>query len=216
MAGDKWILIRDATDFIGKKRGACRLINREYKLGTIQLQGIRPGEREPVEIPSNEGGRLDCVGSRLVLGRLLTLYESVIIKWDDVKRLTQTDVDEQTRVARNEAAAAAPPPKQAPQNASVTESARDVSPVETGRAGGKKSAEKRREKREKWVPHARELAKEAYLRNPAASNDDIASEIESSWKLGDVDCPGHGTLWVFVSDLRKSGDLPQRRPSSRK
>jgi hypothetical protein len=117
MADDKWISVADAADFIGTP-DAARLINLAWKSRTYRLRGVRPGESEPVEIPLNERGRIDCVTSRVVVGRLLTAYHSVTMKWADVKRLTQADVRRLTQEARGAAASATPPPNEAPQAAS--------------------------------------------------------------------------------------------------
>jgi len=73
--------------------------------------------------------------------------------------------------------------------------------------GGKNSVVTRRAKRQRWLTHAKELAIAAYARNPAASDDTIAVEIASSWKLAEVNHPGHRTLCAVVSDLRKRGFL---------
>ncbi len=64
------IFVADAARFIGKSRGK-RLINLAWKRKAIPLRGVRPGESEPVEIPFNEGGRVDCKKSRIVIGRLV-------------------------------------------------------------------------------------------------------------------------------------------------
>ena len=66
------------------------------------MRGVRPGESTPVEIPASEvvGLRIDWVRSSLMLGRLCTIYQSVQMRWEDVKRLTQADVDRQAREAR--------------------------------------------------------------------------------------------------------------------
>ena len=124
MAEDKRISVADAADFIGTS-DARRLIQRAWKLGAIRLHGVRPGESEPVEIPFNEGGRVDCKKSRIVIGGLCTTYLSVTMKWPDVERLAQADVRrlaqaEVERLAReaSDAATSAAPPKQAPQGAS--------------------------------------------------------------------------------------------------
>ena len=118
------IFVADAADFIGKS-DAKPLINLAWKMGAIPLRGVRPGESEPVEIPFNEGGRVDCKKSRIVIGRLCTTYLSVTMKWTDVERLAQVDVRrlvqaDAERLAReaSEAASSAAPPKQAPGGAS--------------------------------------------------------------------------------------------------
>ena len=108
------IFVADAAHFIGKS-GAKRLINQAWKRGTILLRGVRPGESEPVEIPFNEGGRVDCKKSRIVIGRLCTTYLSVTMKWPDVERLVQADFEWQLREAETPVS---PPLKQTPQSAS--------------------------------------------------------------------------------------------------
>lgn len=84
-----------------------------------------------------------------------------------------------------------------------------------GKAGGKKSGAVRKENRP-WKPHAAELAKEAYSNDGDVSNESFADAISDRWRLKEPECPGHRTLTTFVSELRKSGQLPQRRGSFRK
>ena len=103
------IFVADAAHFIVKS-GAKRLINQAWKQGFISLRGARPGESEPVEIPFNEGGRVDCKKSRIVIGRLCTTYLSVTMKWPDVERMAQADFERQLREASEAAMSAAPPP----------------------------------------------------------------------------------------------------------
>ena len=118
------IFVADAAHFIGKP-GAKRLINQAWKQGTITLRGVRPGESEPVEIPFNEGGRVDCKKSRIVIGRLCTTYLSVTMKWPDVERLAQADVEwllrEAALVAANTPVIEAPPNQPSQNVPSVTE-----------------------------------------------------------------------------------------------
>jgi hypothetical protein len=111
--------------------------------------------------------------------------------------------------------AAAQMPSHAPQSVPDAADVRNMSPAETGRAGGIKSGEVRRADR-KWVSQATALAKAACSRNPAASHAGIARDIANSWNLDDGDCQGDDTLARFVSSMRKNGELPQRRPSLRK
>jgi len=80
------------------------------------------------------------------------------------------------------------------------------------RGGGKESGKSRRELRP-WPAHAQKLAKAAYAANNDASDGAIASYIENSWASPTAKCPGYRTLETFVSDLRKSADLPQRARS---
>jgi hypothetical protein len=90
------------------------------------------------------------------------------------------------------------------------------SPVEVDRhhsklsQGGKNSAAGR-EERWPWKPRAEALAKEAYERDPSLSDGKVASEIQVNWKLADPACPAHRSLEKLVSDMRKSGALPQRK-----
>jgi hypothetical protein len=199
MADDDRISVRDAADFTGGD--APRIISRAWKLGAARLYGVRPGETEPVEIPAHEGGSLDCEDSCVVIGGLCTTYRSVTLKVADLAWLAQAqDKLEQQALQASEAASSAP---QAAANA------RNLSPAEIGRTGGKKSGEVRRAGR-KWVPHATELAAAVCAREPAASNGRIAGLIADNWKLREVDCPGHDTLSTFVSELRASGQLPRR------
>jgi hypothetical protein len=76
---------------------------------------VRPGGSESVEIPASEGGRVDCVGSYIVIGRLCRTHLSVTMAWTDVKWLTQADV---RRLAQEARTAASLPTEQAPQSAS--------------------------------------------------------------------------------------------------
>ena len=85
------------------------------------------------------------------------------------------------------------------------------SAIESGRRGGKKSGEVRRESRP-WVPHAEELALAV---DPNLSNEAIATEINGGWKRQDVDPPGIRTLAQFIAELRTAGKLPQRKTRSR-
>jgi hypothetical protein len=83
------------------------------------------------------------------------------------------------------------------------------------RAGGKGSAIAREEKRRRWMPQATEVARAAYSRNPAASNETIATEISADSTVKTLGCPRHRALTNFVSQLRKCGYLPQRSGSLR-
>ena len=84
MAEDHWISVACAADIVATS-DARKLIQRAWKLGAIRLRGLRPGESEPVEIPSSEGGKVDCKKSRIVIGRLCTTYLNVTMKWPDVE-----------------------------------------------------------------------------------------------------------------------------------
>jgi hypothetical protein len=109
---DKRISIADAADFLGTP-DAAGLIERASKLGTVRLRGVRPGETEPVEIPADENGKLDCVAS-LIGDRLFTGFQTVTIAWVDVKWMAQADVNRQAQDASTHAS---PPQNQAAQSA---------------------------------------------------------------------------------------------------
>jgi hypothetical protein len=121
MSQDKRILVADAAHFIGKSN-AKRLINQAWKRRFITLCGVPEDESEPVEIPFNEGGRVDCKKSRIVIGRLASTHHSVTIAWADVERLAQAEVEWLVREAI-EAATPAPPeqPPQSGSNADILE-----------------------------------------------------------------------------------------------
>jgi hypothetical protein len=79
---------------------------------------------------------------------------------------------------------------------------------EGGRKGGKNRWEGRTGENRPWVPHATELAHVIYSEFPGASDQEIAVEIKTRWKL---DCPlppTVRTLEKFVSELRPL--LPKR------
>ncbi len=83
---------------------------------------------------------------------------------------------------------------------------------------GRKSGEKRRKTRP-WVPHAEELAKQSRRQHPEYSQDDLASDVWSGWKLKIPEAPGPGTLKKHISAMIKAGTLPPRnkkRSGSRK
>lgn len=86
---------------------------------------------------------------------------------------------------------------------------------EMGRRGGKKSGSVRRASR-RWLPHATQLAIEACECGPNASHEAVAGKISDCWKIADINCPGIRMLAKFVSDLRSTGQLPQRSGSLRK
>jgi hypothetical protein len=112
MEEDKRISVEDAADIIGTP-DAEQLINWAWKQGTARLRGGPATGGPSVEIPSNEGGKVDCANSRIGAGELFTAYRNVTIPWDDVVRLTQVDVDRLLRWAER---ATAPQPKQALQS----------------------------------------------------------------------------------------------------
>jgi hypothetical protein len=113
MAADHRISVAGAADFIGTP-DAPRLIQLARKLKIIRLRGVRPDESDPVEIPFNENGTVDCDASRVGEGGLLATYRNVTIAWADVRRLTQIDVK---RLAKQAATPASPPPAQMSQSA---------------------------------------------------------------------------------------------------
>lgn len=116
---DKRISIGDAADFLGTP-DAAELIERAWKLGTVGLRGVRPGETAPVEIAADENGKLDC-GASLIADRLFTSHQTVTIAWADVERMAQADVD---RVAQDVRPQASPPryqARQGPSNADIWE-----------------------------------------------------------------------------------------------
>jgi hypothetical protein len=82
--------------------------------------------------------------------------------------------------------------------------------VEGGERGGKKSGEARRRENKPWARPATDLAIVIYAELPDASDETIAVEIMSRWKLERPLHPGVRTLKRFVSELRKAGKLPKR------
>jgi hypothetical protein len=88
-------------------------------------------------------------------------------------------------------------------------------PAELGRGGGKRSGVVRKAKR-RWVTHATELAKDACSRDSDLSIEKVAGAISDHWKHKDPRCPGMRTLETFVSNGRKTGQLPQRTGLLRK
>jgi hypothetical protein len=113
MAEDKWISVADAAEVIGTE-DAQQLIQQAWKRGAIRLHGVRPGESESVEIPSSEGGRIDCIESRVGEGGLFTTYHSVTMKWYDVERLAQADFERLVARETREAASSAPQQNEIP------------------------------------------------------------------------------------------------------
>jgi hypothetical protein len=80
-----------AADYLGE-RGA-QIIDWAWKQGVISVYGQPTGKKEVVEIIfRREGGRIDFVDSRLRLATDVT-HERLTIRWVDVKRLAQFDVD---------------------------------------------------------------------------------------------------------------------------
>jgi hypothetical protein len=80
---------------------------------------------------------------------------------------------------------------------------------EGGRKGGKNSGKTRKENRP-WVPHATELEKVIRTTFPDASDETVAVEIVTRWKLETPLPPTVRTLEKFVSEFRKPGTLPKR------
>jgi hypothetical protein len=97
MADDRWLLLADAAGFIGKH--GDRFIGQARRLKLTPLRGVRVGEREPSEIPLSETGPIDIETSRIGDG-MFTLWRDVMMRWDDVKRLTQADVNRLLQKAR--------------------------------------------------------------------------------------------------------------------
>jgi hypothetical protein len=120
MADDKWISVADAADFLGSPHGK-RLVNLAWKSGFIRLYGTPAGESESVEIPLNEGGRVNCKKSCIVIGRLCRMYHDVTVNWVDVKRLTQVDVTRLAEEARMAASFPTEPARQTPSSTDVLE-----------------------------------------------------------------------------------------------
>jgi hypothetical protein len=82
--------------------------------------------------------------------------------------------------------------------------------VKGGQKGGKESGKTRRKENRPWVPHATELAKVICAKHPDYSNEKVALEIVSLWRLEEPSPPGARTLATFVSELRKAKKLPKR------
>jgi hypothetical protein len=81
--------------------------------------------------------------------------------------------------------------------------------VTGGRTGGKESGKTRRRENKPWAQPATDLAKVICAELPDRSNETVAVEIVSRWKL---QRPPPGVRWLetFVSELRKAGTLPKR------
>jgi hypothetical protein len=74
-----------------------------------------------------------------------------------------------------------------------------------------KSAKERSKNAEKkWQSDAEHLAKQIRAENPRASQDKVADEIGSLWKLPLDVLPGHRTLVRFISKLEREKKLPPR------
>lgn len=81
--------------------------------------------------------------------------------------------------------------------------------VSGGKRGGTKSGEARSGENRPWVPHATELA-QVICSERDASDEVVAVEIVTRWRLEKPLPPGMRTLETFVSELRKAGTLPKR------
>jgi hypothetical protein len=81
---------------------------------------------------------------------------------------------------------------------------------EGGHKGGTKSGKTRSRENKPWAPHATELAQNIYSELPDASDEDVAVEIKTRWKLEDPLPPTMRTLERFMPDLREAGKLPKR------
>jgi hypothetical protein len=82
--------------------------------------------------------------------------------------------------------------------------------AEGGRKGAQTSVATRRARAERKAAHILELAIAAIKADPARSDSQVASEIEGSWKLKDIDCDSHRWLEGRVASLDKAGKLPPR------
>ena len=79
--------------------------------------------------------------------------------------------------------------------------------------GGIKGAETRRRKSEEgWRLIAGEMAIKIRAEMPESSQDKVAGEIDTRWKVAEPKAPSHQTLKKFVAELERSGRLqkPQR------
>jgi hypothetical protein len=81
--------------------------------------------------------------------------------------------------------------------------------VRGGKRGGKKSAELRRRENKPWARPATDLAIVICGELPQASDETVAVETVSRWKL-ESPPPTVRTLATFVSELRRAGTLPKR------
>jgi hypothetical protein len=81
--------------------------------------------------------------------------------------------------------------------------------VEGGRKGGQNSRTRSRENKP-WAQHATELAQVIYSELSDPSDEDVAVEIKTRWKLEDLPPPSVRTLVRFMPELRPAGKLPKR------
>ena len=162
---------------------------------SIRARGMRSGEAEPVELPAYEPGdivRIDCRHSRLFSGprnRWVPAYENIEVRKADLERLVG-EVKEITPSASNQAAQSAP----------SEASARNLSPVELGRKGGIKSAEKRGDK--PWRQFAKDAALRLHRKNPALTLTEIAEKILEEWKSKRFEKVGFRSLHGYLSRTR--------------
>jgi hypothetical protein len=76
---------------------------------------------------------------------------------------------------------------------------------EGGQKGGIKSGKTRGRENKPWAPHATELARVIYSELPDPSDEDVAVEIKTRWKLEDLPPPSVRTLVRFMPELRPAG-----------
>jgi hypothetical protein len=200
MAGDQWLLLVAAADFIGTP-DAQRIVNLAWilrKQHGFRFSGVRVGESEPAEIPFSEIGPIDCESSRIGDGMSAT-WRDVMMRWEDVKRLAQADVQ---RLLAQEA---------------ETPGGAKISTNEAGRRGGKKSAKTKRANME-WLPRALAIGRARYESRPPASDESrplasyasVARAIVKDCQSAGVTCPTVERVAAWVSDQRKpGGEFPE-------
>jgi hypothetical protein len=240
VSDNQWTPYATVQDILGLGRETWPVLSRALRLGQVRSQGKKAEDPdgEAVDIPpdhwaewnfSPAQGRLtppNIIRTRVPVG-----FVQVRFSRQDVEKLARSLRQTSTRARTPSLAAeggsragasleakagkeiAVSPPKQAPQSASDTANARNMTPAEIGRAGGKMSGKVRLAGR-KWVPHATELAEAAVKREPAASHERVANMIADNWKRDDVRCPQPRTLARWVSQKRARGELPPRSGSS--
>jgi hypothetical protein len=81
---------------------------------------------------------------------------------------------------------------------------------EGGQKGGKKSGQTRSRENKPWAPHATELAQVIYSELSGPSDEDVAVEIKTRWKLEHVPAPSVRTLVRLMPELRQAGKLLKR------
>jgi hypothetical protein len=81
---------------------------------------------------------------------------------------------------------------------------------EGGQKGGMESGKTRSRENKPWAPHATELAQVIYSELPDPSDEDVAVEIKTRWKLAHLPPPSVRTLVRFMPELRQAGKLPKR------